>query len=387
MTSTTLQHRACVALFTALLAASAENCRAAEAAGKTEHETLIRELGDTDFSVREKAADSLASQGMAAETALREAMRDPDLEIRLRAGEILSRIYNDDLDRRLTEFINSKDEELGKRLAGWKQFRAAVGDDKPSRELFVEVYRSEKDLLTAVDLPRDKRESVFLARVERVQQALYAHLNGVRTPPTPETMAALLLIAAQQEGNASIHAGIQTYSMLSQPDVKKVVTEGDHSAQLQKLLGAWVGQSIKSTSIARYGLMIALQYELKDSTRDLARQLLAEKNASTSVLPYAALAIGKYGDESDIARLEPLLENKTVCHTWHNGKFPDTIKIEVRDVALAVLVELTEQDHKQYGFELLQRNDPTLFQIYTCGFIQNEKREAAVAKWRKWRSS
>jgi hypothetical protein len=387
MTSTTLFRLLRLVVLALVCVIAADAALSAEAALDSDRAALIRDLGASDYQVREEAARSLMAQGMAAEPALRQAMLQTDLEIRLRAGEILSRIQYNDLERRLSAFISGKDDQLGEKLVAWKQFQAVLGGDRPARELYVKLYRNENELLGAVDLPRDERERAYLARVERVQQELYGRVGGVRTPPSADTIAALLLVAVQEEGALSIHAGIQTYSMLMQPDVKKVVTTGDHAAQLEKLLGAWVARTIQSTSIARYGLMVALEYEMKDSTRDLARQLLADKNTSNSVLPYAALALGKYGEKSDVDRLEPLLENKNVCHTWHNGRFPDTIKIQVRDVALAVLVELTGQNHKEYGFDLLQRNSSTLFQIYTCGFVKNDDREKAVIKWRKWRSA
>jgi len=51
----------------------------------------IQQLGDTDFEVREKAADSLWRSGLAAEEALKKALTSEDVEIRRRAEEILGR--------------------------------------------------------------------------------------------------------------------------------------------------------------------------------------------------------------------------------------------------------------------------------------------------------
>jgi hypothetical protein len=199
------------------------------------------------------------------------------------------------------------------------------------------------------------------------------------------------MVAAQDDIKLSVHCDIQFYSMFSQTQVFQLLERAEQRDTLRRMMAAWVARCVKSGNIPQYPLMVALQYDLKESTLKLGREMLAAANnrrgTSTSTLPYLMLAVGKFGDKQDVELLEPLIDNKTVCHTWHTGKHPEPIKIEVRDVALAVLVHLTGQEHKDYGFELLQRYDRTLFSVHTCGYVENEKREAAMAKWRQWSKS
>jgi HEAT repeat protein len=54
--------------------------------------TLIAELGDDSFAVREKASQSLVAHGLAAQPMLREALRNNDAEIARRAEECLQQI-------------------------------------------------------------------------------------------------------------------------------------------------------------------------------------------------------------------------------------------------------------------------------------------------------
>ena len=49
--------------------------------------------------------------------------------------------------------------------------------------------------------------------------------------------------------------------------------------------------------------------------------------------------------------------------------------------ALVVLLHLSRKDPKQYGFKLLQENPETLYHSYSFGFVDDEDREAAHAKW------
>ena len=95
--------------------------------------------------------------------------------------------------------------------------------------------------------------------------------------------------------------------------------------------------------------------------------------------------MARFGDQNDISLLLPHLKNVSVCHTWSNPQIqPGVIKTQVRDVILALLIHMTKQDHKDYGFELLRTTPTTLFHTYTCGFTKEEKREAAQAKWTSW---
>ena len=58
-----------------------------------------------------------------------------------------------------------------------------------------------------------------------------------------------------------------------------------------------------------------------------------------------------------------------------------TIKIQVRDVALVVLLRMAGKDPGDYGFKLLRENPETLYFVYTFGFIDDEQRKAAHVKW------
>ena len=58
-----------------------------------------------------------------------------------------------------------------------------------------------------------------------------------------------------------------------------------------------------------------------------------------------------------------------------------TIKVQIRDVALVILLRMTGKDPGQFGFKLLRENPQTLYYAYTFGFIDDTEREAAHANW------
>ena len=102
--------------------------------------------------------------------------------------------------------------------------------------------------------------------------------------------------------------------------------------------------------------------------------------------PYAILLIGKHGTKEDVSLLTPLLSNNKVFQrrVMVIGKTRKQVEIQVRDVALATIVHLSGQKHKDYGFDQIQPHPMTLFQIHTLGYSENKQREAAIEKWKAW---
>ncbi len=344
--------------------------------------SLVKQLGDGSFAVRESAAKRLMKFENAAKPVLLGALEHEDLEIRLRARQLLAAIGKSELGRRLTAFLESNDPDEDHKLPGWHRFRQIVGDARPVRELFVEMVRREGSFLSSIESDAKASRDRYAQRVQSLGTSFNtgARLEAVAAP----TLASLLFTGTNPGINMDSSTGYQMYSLLSRTQNMNALTKGQQSEMLRKLLASWLKHHSSNSYLARNGLMLTLQYDMKDVGLEIARKLSRNKTVPSSTLPYAALTLGKFGDASDVALLEPLLENKTVCHSWHNGKFKEVIKIQVRDVVLAVLVHLTEQDHKDYGFELLREYERTLFHIYTCAFPKDEDRQTALAKWKAW---
>src|SRR5262249_26215942 len=69
--------------------------RALLPADRAHIKTLISQLGDDSFAIREKASQGLVAYGMAAQPMLREALRNNDVEIARRAEECLQQIRHE----------------------------------------------------------------------------------------------------------------------------------------------------------------------------------------------------------------------------------------------------------------------------------------------------
>ena len=59
---------------------------------------------------------------------------------------------------------------------------------------------------------------------------------------------------------------------------------------------------------------------------------------------------------------------------------------QIRDVALAILLHMTDQNLREYGFPSAQPYGETAFQEGALGFADPAAREAALRKWARWRA-
>ena len=340
---------------------------------------LVQQLGAPTFSMREQAADKLRSQGAAGKAALVEALHDPDFEIRWQVRRVLNCVEEDEFEARLEAFIADVDGNEQFSLPGWKRFRDLVGSGRDARKMFVQMTRSEAALLSAYEEKSPELSEFFAARSSWLQSNCTSGNSDPRL--IPQTMATLLLIGSDKTVKDHSRGLSPVYQLLSQTAVRQSISPRTHPSILRTLLEEWTTSTASSGS--SYGMMVALKYDLEETGLQQATQLLERKITSTSTLHYAIIILGRFGGEQHIRLLKPLLENKTVCHRWSNTQLKKngTIDVQVRDAALVVLLRMTGTDPGKFGFNLLRDNPETLYYVYTFGFIEEEEREAAHAKW------
>ena len=360
---------------------AAGNAGQAPAAGPTEDQReLVRRLGHLSFLVREEASQKLESLGPAAKAVLLEALNDPDLEVRRRVRWILERVMEQEFDARLAAFVADVEGKQQPDLPGWKRFQELVGHDRGARKLFAAMIRSDGSLLSAYERQSPLLPGLLAGRAAWLQSSVAGDGSSGQVV-TPQAVAALLLISSDPTIKDHAQSLMQLYQLLNCQATKELIEAGEHSPLVGALLEKWV--TAVSTAESPFGIMLALKYELKDAALQLATKLLDKPAASSSMLHYAMIAIGRFGGPEQSHLLTPLLANKTVCHRWSNQQLKKngTIDVQVRDVALVIQLHLLGKDPKQYGFTLLQENPETLYHVYTFGFIEESERDAAHAKW------
>lgn len=349
---------------------------------QVEPAALVSRLGDESFGVREEAARELSRRGLVVQSALEEgaALGQGDLEIRLRCQELLKSLLRGDLEKRLAAFIADTEGKQTHRLPGWDRYRKTCGTSRAARELFAEIMRSETALLETLDAQPAQLGQIFSERVDALQNIYY---SGSRDQISPATVAALLLVGIDPGVTIDAQTGFIMHNFLLQQNTAQALAEGPRSESLLVLLEGWIGRGSQET-LGYYNLSLALRYNLKNTGLVLGRKILAMPGASTNSLQQALISVGRFGGKDDRPLLEAHLKNNTTCHTWSNPQFKNLIKTEIRDVALVMLLHVTAQEPKDFGFVLLQSNPMTVYHIYSFGFHEPADRDMAFAKWNEW---
>ena len=128
-------------------------------------------------------------------------------------------------------------------------------------------------------------------------------------------------------------------------------------------------------------------------TIDLAVRAAKDKSEHPWVRATALWAIGHVGGKEHLPVLETLLGDGGELGEYLST-YRKNIKVyaQVGDVALAMLVHLTGQQYKDYGFDVLETipemridlSSKELIEFKVFGFSTNEKRDEAIKKWKEW---
>jgi hypothetical protein len=346
-------------------------------------ETLIEQLGDSAYVRREEATSRLTEIGIPAKAALSEAARHADAEVRHRALRILAVILEADFERRLREFAEDVDGGRGLTLPGWERFSARLGGDRASRQLFVDIQRSEPELMLAYAERPKQLSQIFEVRSAALQQSLQFQNGSVGQEITLGSITGLLLVASEPDVTISTQAGQLMYSFIHRPSFQTAVAGGAHKESLLNLLGAWIGNDgQRNTSVDYQKVLLAMRFDLKQGL-PLGLATAKQAGAPPYYRLYGMLAVAKLGSRDNLDELESMLTDDTVCT---KRKVQDKeITIEVRDAALLAMLHLTGQEPKEYGFDQLQANDQYLYNPTSLFVDDNKTREAAQAKWKAWR--
>lgn len=351
----------------------------------------IKELGNDTYSIRQDAAEKLLAAGMAAREPLLDVAAGPDPETRAAARRLVALIDRTEFRHRLDAFAADTDGKQGLTLPGWEQFQKIAGGDAGARSLFVDMQRQEAALLAAA-FGTTKRlpEDLWAARLQRVAQW---QVHGDRTVmPSIGSCAAMIFLATLPEMNVSDVAAQQIQIIVQRPPIKEQLAADASQASVRKLVITWLMQCPNTNEdVLRQRLGIIASNNLKDAL-PLALQVCDGDPQFAHIQPLtkavAVLIVGQIGGREHITRLEPLLEDASVCVPLQQqapGQPPTTV--QVRDVVLNVIVNLSGQSPADYGYIGAKMASPRTFNLQTLYRDNDQQRSEAIAKWRAWRAA
>ena len=347
-----------------------------------DYQALIQRLGDSSYQTRESTHERLVKIGMSARRELAAALRHPDLEIRSRVRRIYVDLMYEDFEQKLERFINDVEGRLEHDLPGWDVYQEKIGGSPEERKFFASMARAESKVLRAIDTKKGLGEILQ----ERVKQ-LQPYGNYTPTGPTvPQVHSiATVMLGASELTDAQRESLISpVYNLLNYSQIKsQIIDKPDHDVS-KRLTREWA--ELASTSRNRtLGLMLILNYGFEETGLKVARKMLGTTESFSTSEQYAAICAARFGGAEEVELLLPLLEQKTLVHSWSTpqagGKL---IKTQLRDTALIMLLHLTKQDPADYGYRFSRPSPIYVYEVYSCGFTEDENRDKAHGKWNTW---
>lgn len=342
---------------------------------------LVRQLADRSFERREEAEKRLTQLGRAAKVALLEGLKATDLEVQTRCERILVVVLEEDFKARLAAFVADREGKKDHDLPGLARWRKAVGNDAPARELYAEMARAHGRLLEEAQMSPKVVGEKFAGECQNLFQRVYVANTTTRRQITLADVAAMLFISSDPNVPVTDYGRQLTANLLYQPAFSQAIRTGPQSEQVRKLFAAWVVEA--RGTVANQALNMALQYNLKEGL-DLALRLIKQKDFAGG---QAIVAVGRLGTREHLPLLEPMLADTTVLLNVNFNNRPGTT--EVRDVALAMMVHLTGQSIRDYGYEFFRgtSNEVVYFAPVYFAFADAAQRDAALKKWRDWKAA
>ena len=376
--------RLLLALLTAALLAGWETARLQAADGApldgpsaSSPEDLVGQLGSGKYRERIRATRELERRGLSAREALERGVESPDAEVRHRCQKLLSVVLARDFQIRLRAFAADRTGAGSHDMPGWERFRQLASPAPEGRDLFVAMLSAEQELIAALD--GGTAAMLLEARCNEIDQDQHKNVFGQSTGVPLGTLAALFFVAADSSVAVSDRTAALLGNLSYQQAFQTALTGGPHVATLRKMLGQWVERGEGGPGSFQ-NLLLAMKHGLTEGLKPAEGMI--RRGAQPQIIVYAILAVGRFGDRTHLALLTPLLEDESVAMTFQTDDMQ--FQTQVRDVALAVMVHLTEQQYADYGFTRIEEQPEYLFNPGTIGFGEETQRTAALEKWRAW---
>jgi hypothetical protein len=381
-----------LAALSLLLAAGATPAAAPASLSPADQERargLVHQLGDASYAVRQQASQKLFKMGLPVKGLLLEGSKDSDPEVRRRCRELLPAVLEADRLARIDAFVADKEGKRAHDLPGWHRFREVVGNSPEARKLFVEMQKGEScTFLIDVDKSPAQAGDLCQARCQQMQEKLYGRFrtgldNGNQTPVTLAEMAAVMLVASDPKVQMPNFSSYMVGNFLYQQAARNALS-GNQPTPFRKLVLAWIERQLGDDNGLQYALNMAVNLELKECL-DIAVKAAKEKRVKGAGLGAVLTTLGKMGGKEHAALIESHLGDTTVIGNFGINRGSGTT--EVRDAALAMMVHMTKQSHKDYGFLFAEGNAGLMFNAVFLGFANNADRDKAHRKWKEWKAA
>ncbi len=406
--------------------ATSEERRQAEIAG------WIAQLALPRFEDRERASQQLSQLRLNDLGRLESAWQtSQDAEQRSRLESIVQQVQRREIEHWLDRFLAADlDLEAEQALAAWEPLSRITSRNRMAKQLLAELYRSQPRLagaINTVELPTIARQ---------VSQRLLIRLAALENPSLGDGVS-LLLAAAVSEEPLGPDVDLCIARLVQMPPIVEEIDPQRGNRTLRGLVAAWILKSdVESLRSVLYvgGVRqfpeVAVPIRRAMDAGPLANELRAD----------ALVLLAQYGEfDQDRSRIEPLLRDRTVLlefqlPSWErfapdkptrdssgdsrsdpdeaglpprpdfnpplggrgqmlddSNYFPvptEPWRVEVRDVALAALIELSELPLNDF-LPAARRSAFELLDVRYLGYPRGEpqRREEVLQRWQNWHNA
>jgi hypothetical protein len=352
-----------------------------EAKPSDELTRLVRRLGSDDFHERQAAGETILARWFELQSELESWPSPVDEETRARLDILRTHVRRRHHTDLLTELLEMRTTAATSELPMWEELSAVIGDDRPARLLYRRMLLAEPELIRLLD-----RNDAELGRALQTRLQALVDLGPFRNTlqmdeAEPASVAVLMLIslAGGEQAHPQLSGVLQSRINFGLSDGSELAREGLHEP-LQRLLGAWVAAPHAAPRELR--LEKGRQYGLPQTVIP-ARETLQDETNTIVDRKDAILMLARFGKESEISALLPLLRDREVVETTRRGgRSPDETRIQ--DLALVALLRIAGLDPAQFGFTALRADAATVYSPQSAGFASEDSRQAAFRQWRDW---
>lgn len=338
----------------------------------------VKDLGSKSFRAREEATRKLFELGRAGKVILEEGLKSNDREVRRRCETLLELANRSDTELALAAYMEKKDSAGLLKLPSFKRFTKLVGEDDGTKRMFVDMYCAEGTMLAEMDKDPKAFGPKFTTHCQQIQQNMYTPW-GQANPISHARVLALLFMGMDQTAATDL----QSFWAINNLFYQQPVQQGfrDHPASRKMLVSYLETRSNPST--VQQVFYIARTMQLKEAL-PIAVKAVQDKASQGFVRGQAILFIGSMGGRENMKDLEALLTDKTNLGSMNTGTMQ--ITVQMRDVALAGLIQLSGQNVQDYEFPYLKQfrgyKGPDNLPPQYYGFQDEAGREAVFKKWK-----
>lgn len=331
---------------------------------------LVNRLSGASFQDRLSAEDEFLQVGDVALPALQEALRSADPELRMRARQLITRIEQSGIQQQVKLFLepNSRVE-----LPGWSLLEDSIEDTPDNRKFYADLLVREPMLTQALRNPQR-----LLNELMRRQQDLGQTIFGASgTAHSPQRVAALLILLLHPDSNVPDLVRSDAARLLPNLSISGAVDSVADRFVLA-LAMKWVTTPSAGQAQLRFDLASRIS---RPEALIPALELIRQRPVPMQASQYFT-AVARYGSTDEIAVMEELLTDSS---EQMRRQQDETVRVQqVRDLALAALIELTQQNAEEYGLKPLERDASRRVRYLRPEFTSDEARDQALRKWREW---